>query len=220
MQSNPEARGVKGRVSFYTATDWVRNMNSRTFNKLAGFTAQAALADLDMSAEHAAAVSGEVILPDNEFLVAFDAASGALTRMEHKPTQWVAQRRPALSVLGIDTREWAALICLDDERGLSQAEVAQRLGIDRTTMVALVDELQAKGLVAREAHPDDRRKNRLGLTPDGRKLLQQGAPLVDDAEHRFLAVLDEPDAQHLKSALRAVIGPNKAVRRDPRLPHL
>lgn len=71
-------------------------MDRRTFNKLAGFTALAALADLDMSAEQAAAVSGEVILQDDEFLVAFDPSSGALTRVEHKPTHWIVQRRPAL----------------------------------------------------------------------------------------------------------------------------
>ena len=71
-------------------------MNRRTFNKLAGLAALAALADMDMSAAQAAAVSGEVVLEDGEFLVAFDPASGALTRMEHKPTSWVVQRRPAL----------------------------------------------------------------------------------------------------------------------------
>ena len=75
-----------------------KDMNRRTFNKLAGFTALAALADIDMSAEDAATASGEVILQDDEFLVAFDPASGALTRMEHKPTNWVIERRPALGV--------------------------------------------------------------------------------------------------------------------------
>lgn len=73
-------------------------MNRRTFNKLAGFTALGALADIDMSAEDAATVLGEVILQDQEFLVAFDPASGALTRMQHKPTNWVVQRRPSLGV--------------------------------------------------------------------------------------------------------------------------
>jgi hypothetical protein len=73
-------------------------MDRRTFNKLAGFTALAALTDVDMSAEQAAAVSGEVILQDDEFLLAFDPASGALARLEHKPTHWVVQRRPALGV--------------------------------------------------------------------------------------------------------------------------
>ena len=49
----------------------------------------------------------------------------------------------ALAPLGLSTREWATLISLDDRRPLSQREVALRAGIDRTTMVALVDELQS-----------------------------------------------------------------------------
>jgi hypothetical protein len=72
-------------------------MNRRTFNKLAGLAAIGALtADVELSAEQAADVAGEVILQDSEFLVAFDPATGALTRMEHKPTKWIVERRPAL----------------------------------------------------------------------------------------------------------------------------
>lgn len=48
--------------------------------------------------------------------------------------------------LGITPREWAALSSLDDHPGLSQREMAELLGVDRTTMVALVDTLQSKGL--------------------------------------------------------------------------
>lgn len=73
-------------------------MNRRTFNKLAGFTTLAALADIEMSTAQAASVAGEVLLEDSKFLVAFDPASGALTRMEHKPTNWIIERRPALGV--------------------------------------------------------------------------------------------------------------------------
>jgi len=73
-------------------------MNRRTFNKLAGLAALAALADIDMSTAQAADVAGEVVLQDNDFLAAFDPATGALTRMEHKPTNWVIERRPALGV--------------------------------------------------------------------------------------------------------------------------
>ena len=72
-------------------------MNRRTFNKLAGLAAMGALtADVGLSAEQAADIAGEVALQDSEFLVAFDAATGALTRMEHKPTNWIVERRPAL----------------------------------------------------------------------------------------------------------------------------
>ena len=72
-------------------------MDRRTFNKLAGFAAIGALAtDVELSAEQAAAIAGEIVLQDGELLVAFDRASGALTRMEHKPTRWSIERRPAL----------------------------------------------------------------------------------------------------------------------------
>jgi Domain of unknown function (DUF6259) len=74
-------------------------MDRRTFNKLAGLAAMGALtADVELSAEQAATIAGEVILQDGELLVAFDRASGALTRMEHKPTHWLIERRPALGV--------------------------------------------------------------------------------------------------------------------------
>jgi Domain of unknown function (DUF6259) len=72
-------------------------MNRRTFNKLAGLAAMGALtAEMELSTAQAADIAGEVILEDSEFLVAFDPASGALTRMEHKPTNWIVERRPAL----------------------------------------------------------------------------------------------------------------------------
>ena len=74
-------------------------MDRRTFNKLAGLTALAALTEnMELSAEQAAVITGDVVLRDNDLLVAFDPATGALTRMEHKPTKWVIERRPALGV--------------------------------------------------------------------------------------------------------------------------
>lgn len=110
-----------------------------------------------------------------------------------------------LEPLGIRPREWAALNCLDERHGLSQREVANLLGVDRTTMVALVDELQAKGWVDRRPQPDDRRKNIVGLTGQGRDVMERGARLIDDCERRFLAVLSEADAERLKNALHDVI---------------
>lgn len=73
-------------------------MNRRTFNKLAGIAAFSALTDLEMNAQQAAAMAGEVVLEDSEFLIAFDPVSGALTRLEHKTTNWTVERRPALGV--------------------------------------------------------------------------------------------------------------------------
>lgn len=74
-------------------------MDRRTFNKLAGLTALAALAERpDLSVAQAADIAGEVVLEDAELLVTFDPASGALTRLERKSTQWSIQRRPAFGI--------------------------------------------------------------------------------------------------------------------------
>src|SRR5580658_3987288 len=71
-------------------------MNRRTFNKLAGFAALAALAEIEIDAEQAAVATGEIVLQDDKLLVAFDPLSGALTRMEYKLAKWTVERRPAL----------------------------------------------------------------------------------------------------------------------------
>jgi DNA-binding MarR family transcriptional regulator len=127
---------------------------------------------------------------------------GYLLKQAHQRFMMLATA--AIAPMGIDTREWAVLNCLTEERGYSQGEVAQRLGVDRTTMVALVDDLQRKGLVVREPHPEDRRKNRVELTLEGRNVLKRGAPFIDDAERRFLAVLSQPATRQFRSALQAV----------------
>jgi DNA-binding MarR family transcriptional regulator len=127
--------------------------------------------------------------------------------LKHAYLRYAQLTSAELEPLGISPREWAALNCLDDQHGLSQREVGELLGVDRTTMVALVDELQAKGLVTRQPQPDDRRKNIVKLTRKGRNAMQRGARLIDDCERRFLATLSEADAERLKDALGAVIAP-------------
>jgi DNA-binding MarR family transcriptional regulator len=125
--------------------------------------------------------------------------------LKHAQLQYNALVSAALTPLGVEVREWAALLCLDDDQSLSQAEVAHLLGIDRTTMVALVDELQAKGYVRRRPHDDDRRKNVVELTPAGRRIKQRAARLVDDTERRYLAVLSRADREQLKRSLETLI---------------
>ncbi|MBV8988603.1 MAG: MarR family transcriptional regulator [Solirubrobacterales bacterium] len=125
--------------------------------------------------------------------------------LKHAQLRYTQLTSAELEPLGVTPREWAALNCLDEQHELSQREVAELLGVDRTTMVALVDELQAKGWVKRHPQPDDRRKNIVGLTRKGRDIMQRGARLIDDCEERFLAVLSEADAEQLKDALAAVI---------------
>jgi DNA-binding MarR family transcriptional regulator len=125
--------------------------------------------------------------------------------LKHVHLRYEQLTSAALDPIGISPREWAALNCLDEQHSLSQREVADLLGIDRTRMVALVDELEAKGWVQRRPQPDDRRKNIVTLTSTGRGLLQRGSRIVDECEQKFLAALSAVEAEQLKNALDAVI---------------
>ena len=82
--------------------------------------------------------------------------------------------------------------------------MAELLGIDRTTMVALLDELERKALVSRQPHPADRRKNEIVLNAAGRNALAEGGRRLDACESAFLSGLDASEARSLKRALVAI----------------
>src|SRR6266487_6925362 len=99
---------------------------------------------------------------------------------------------------------------LADRGSLSQHQAARRLAIDRTTMVALLDGLEAKGLVERRPHPGDRRRNVVEPTAEGRRVMDEALRATRDAERRLLAPLGDAEAKRFKEALRALIAPAPA----------
>ncbi|GLW05901.1 MarR family transcriptional regulator [Microtetraspora sp. NBRC 13810] len=111
----------------------------------------------------------------------------------------------ALAPFGIDGRELAVLAVLATQYPLSQLEAAGRLGIDRTTMVALLDTLETKGLVERHRSAQDRRRNTVQLTPTGQDCLRRAEQAREEMEQRFLAPLPPSDADRLIHALQTIV---------------
>ena len=70
--------------------------------------------------------------------------------------------------LGIGRRHFSVLAVLGEGKPLSQVEMGERLGIDRNTMVILLDDLEEKSLVVRRRDPSDRRAYLVSLTEAGR----------------------------------------------------
>jgi len=111
----------------------------------------------------------------------------------------------ALTPYGIDGRELGVLLVLAGREPASQQQAAQRLGIDRTTMVALLDTLEGKGLVSRHPHADDRRRNVVELTEAGQDALRRATEASDDAEREFLAPLSPQAARQLRDSLQTIV---------------
>lgn len=106
-----------------------------------------------------------------------------------------------LAPVGISGRELGVLLLLDGQDPQSQQEAATRLRVDRTTMVGLLDGLEAKGLVARRADASDRRRNVLELTEDGHTALARALRASDAAERQLLAELDDAESAQLRALL-------------------
>jgi MarR family transcriptional regulator for hemolysin len=85
---------------------------------------------------------------------------------------------------------------------LSQLALAQHLGVDRTVMTYLLDDLEAAGLIQRRPDPADRRARRVVATRHGTELLATLDHRLRAAEGRLLAPLDEGDREAFRSQLR------------------
>jgi DNA-binding MarR family transcriptional regulator len=128
--------------------------------------------------------------------------SGRLTYLLKRAlTRLHALHDEHLEASGVTGSELAVLLLLDGREPESQQQAAQRLGVDRTTMVGLLDALEAKGLVARRPDPADRRRNVIALTGAGHRTLEQATRASDRAEHELLAELDDAEAAQLRQLL-------------------
>ncbi|RZT83368.1 MarR family transcriptional regulator [Pseudonocardia sediminis] len=125
--------------------------------------------------------------------------------LKHAQLRMVEIGDAAVDPYGINGRELGGLLALASHEAASQQQIAQRLGIDRTTTVALLDGLERKGLVSRRPHPDDRRRNVVELTAAGRDTLGRASDAHDEAERTFLASISAAAAQHLRESLHTLV---------------
>jgi len=117
---------------------------------------------------------------------------------------------------GISRAQWAVLVRIDRSEGLKQSELAEILDLQPISLTRLLDRLAENKLIERRADPNDRRANRLFLTPAARPLLEQLADLGQDMMATVLKGLDGKTVERMlrdlglvKENLRAAINRNQ-----------
>ena len=88
--------------------------------------------------------------------------------------------------------------------GQSQRELADALGMHAPRLVALIDELEDRGLVARDRDPGDRRNYAISLTDEGHRLLTELGRVAGQHDHAITASLDEGERAQLLALLRRI----------------
>jgi DNA-binding MarR family transcriptional regulator len=106
---------------------------------------------------------------------------------------------------GLRVPEWRVLACLNDRDGAMITHLAQLALVEQSRLTKIIDQMAAKGLVTRKGDAEDRRRVRVWITADGRRLARR---LVSDArthEASLLAQLEGGDGARIKPALRSLI---------------
>jgi DNA-binding MarR family transcriptional regulator len=107
--------------------------------------------------------------------------------------------------MGVTVRDLGVLRVIAGGEAESQQEISAVLGIDPTSMVALLDALEHKGIVARRPSERDRRRNVVKLTRAGRAMFRQAEDRYTEAERAFTSNLGDAGASGLRRALRCLL---------------
>ena len=121
----------------------------------------------------------------------------------------------ALADMGLTARDLGVLRVIAGGEARSQQEVATVLGVDRTSMVALLDAFEHRGIVARRPSERDRRRNAVELTQDGWSLFQRAEQRSTRAELAFTAILGDAGGAELRRALKAALDASGRSQADP-----
>ncbi len=119
--------------------------------------------------------------------------------------RYSARLEQALACEDLTPRRFALLLALEAGGPRSQQSLGELLRIDRTTMVAVIDELEERGLVERRRDPRDRRVWAVHLTEGGREALEVGRGYAVQVEEALLAPFAESDRERLRDMLRVVL---------------
>jgi DNA-binding MarR family transcriptional regulator len=111
----------------------------------------------------------------------------------------------ALAPFGITSRDLGALRVIAGGEAKSQQDVAEILGVDRTSMVGLLDALEQAGIVVRRPSEQDRRRNVIDLTKSGRKIVIRAEQASLAVERDFVGALGDERASELRQALRFLV---------------
>lgn len=127
--------------------------------------------------------------------------------MLHRAVQAVTEIYQAeMAGHDLTARQYAVLVALVHSDGMSQSELVDATGIDRSTMADIVRRMLKKGIVQRKRDKDDARAYEVRVTEDGIQLFKDVAPIIQKIEGKLLSALKGKRVDEFVANLGMIVG--------------
>jgi DNA-binding MarR family transcriptional regulator len=102
-------------------------------------------------------------------------------------------------------RQFAVLLTVSQNEGLSQTDLVERTGIDRSTLADIIRRMLKKGLLQRRRTKEDARAYAVKLTDEGTRLLKSAEPMARRVDDRILSALPGNRSERFLDDLHAIV---------------
>jgi len=102
-------------------------------------------------------------------------------------------------------RQYAVLVAVSQNEGLSQTQLVEKTGVDRSTLADIVRRMLKKGLLQRRRTKGDARAYSVKLTDEGRRVLKLADPLAKRVDEKILSVLPTQQRERFLQDLNAIV---------------
>lgn len=106
--------------------------------------------------------------------------------------------------VGVTVGQWKVLVMLVDQNGLTQKEIADRLGLDGATLIPIIDKMEEERLVVRKVDSRDRRNNRIYRTDRADALWDNMVQCVSDIKEISLRGIPDENIKILRDTLENI----------------
>mgnify|MGYP001555182575 FL=1 len=110
-----------------------------------------------------------------------------------------------LKPLGVTRGAHAVLSAIHHDKKATPAELAAYLGLDGAAITRYLDQVEKSGLIERTPNAADRRSTHVHLTPDGRRVVNQGLSSSKATNEKFMAGLSTSEIECFQTAIRAML---------------
>ena len=135
-----------------------------------------------------------------------DRLQGSALHLLHRAGQCAGEIFQSEMTTGdLTPRQFAVLVAVSQNEGLSQTSLVRKTGIDRSTLADIVRRMLRKNLLQRRRTKDDARAYSVRLTDDGWEALRRYEPTVEQVDKTVLSALPEASRQRFLDELSLIV---------------